>query len=245
MASAQATDIKSNKLDDETTKLQNRVQQQLDRLLLQLQDCEDLKEDLDDEEYEETRQDTLKQLEEFQVALDQMCKGNLSLRSSLEHVRDAIRAAVSETFQTPDIISFFVKRQPQQLRQRLEKLHQSYRLKDMGEDEYIEQACEVLMALQHLGEDLSPLEQRMLSQYHESAFRSDFEAVPSDPARGKGKGSSQGTNTGGRMDNEEKGGEGDNAQGTMGKRREILGVANTQIRQASQRHGEENKDDDE
>ena len=47
----------------ETDQLLENVQQQLDRLVIQLQDCEELREELDDDEYAETREDTLRQMQ--------------------------------------------------------------------------------------------------------------------------------------------------------------------------------------
>ena len=47
----------------ETQKLKANIQDQLSRLMLQLQDLEELRAELDDDEYEETRKDTLEQLE--------------------------------------------------------------------------------------------------------------------------------------------------------------------------------------
>ena len=47
----------------ETAQLKANIQDQLTRLMMQLQDLEDLRAELDDDEYEETKQDTLEQLE--------------------------------------------------------------------------------------------------------------------------------------------------------------------------------------
>ncbi len=47
----------------ETQKLKANIQDQLTRLMMQLQDLEDLRAELDDAEYDETRKDTLEQLE--------------------------------------------------------------------------------------------------------------------------------------------------------------------------------------
>lgn len=47
----------------ETAKLKSNIEDQLNRLLQQLQDLEDLRDELDDEEYAETRRDTLEQME--------------------------------------------------------------------------------------------------------------------------------------------------------------------------------------
>jgi hypothetical protein len=81
MASARGTG------KEETAQLIKNVELQLTRLLTQLQDCEDLKEDLDPEEYETTRQETLQQLKEFQTSLNSMIRGDNTLVSSLGSVQ--------------------------------------------------------------------------------------------------------------------------------------------------------------
>ena len=47
----------------ETDKLISNVQEQLNRLLTQLQDVDELRAELDDDEYEETRRETLSAME--------------------------------------------------------------------------------------------------------------------------------------------------------------------------------------
>jgi hypothetical protein len=63
----------------ETKLLKEKIENQLNRLLLQLEDIEELKEDLDDEEYEITKKETLEQMEEFEATLRKMMKGDISL----------------------------------------------------------------------------------------------------------------------------------------------------------------------
>ena len=77
----------SSRGQEETEKLIENSRAQLSRLLTQLQDCEDLKEDLDPEEYEETRADTLQQLREFQNTLTRMTSGDNTLVSELGSVQ--------------------------------------------------------------------------------------------------------------------------------------------------------------
>ena len=57
---------------------------------LSLQDLEELREELEDDEYEEVRVDTLEQLEELQVQMDNFSKGNATLVSQLGAMRLAI-----------------------------------------------------------------------------------------------------------------------------------------------------------
>jgi hypothetical protein len=48
---------------EETAKLRANIEAQLTRLFMQLEDLEELRAELDDEEYAETRRDTLEQME--------------------------------------------------------------------------------------------------------------------------------------------------------------------------------------
>jgi hypothetical protein len=48
---------------EETAKLKANIEAQLTRLFMQLEDLEELRAELDDEEYTETRRDTLEQME--------------------------------------------------------------------------------------------------------------------------------------------------------------------------------------
>ena len=74
-----ASQAAANRGASETEALVVSVQQQLERLTAQLADCEELREELDDDEYEETRADTLAQMKEFQVSLSKMMSGDVTL----------------------------------------------------------------------------------------------------------------------------------------------------------------------
>jgi len=126
----------------ETAKLQANIQDQLNRLITQLQDLEEMREELEPEEYRETKKETLQQMREFQAFLRKTAAGNLSLVNDLGSIQlvsyfllqgplrpalsppphKAIQAAVSEAFHTPEVIGLFAKKQPGQLRTRLDAL---------------------------------------------------------------------------------------------------------------------------
>jgi len=101
--------------------LRNNLDAQLDRLLEQLADLDQIKGEMDEAEYNEARQDTVDQLEEFSKSLDKMKsgEGGLSLVDDLQRIQNAIKCAISQAFQTPEVIKFFAKKQPVQLRNRL------------------------------------------------------------------------------------------------------------------------------
>ena len=54
----------------ETEKLKQNLNDQLERLVQQLHDLEECKDDLDEEEYEETKKETLDQLQVFDFESD-------------------------------------------------------------------------------------------------------------------------------------------------------------------------------
>jgi hypothetical protein len=71
------------------------------------------------EEYNETKNETLDQLKELNASLSKIKEGNLSLINDLNSMQLAIQAAISQAFQTPEVIQMFAKKQQPELRQRL------------------------------------------------------------------------------------------------------------------------------
>jgi hypothetical protein len=76
------------------------------------------------EEYEEMKQETLDQLNELNESASKMKQGNLSLIDEMNGIQLAIQAAVSQAFQTPEVIQMFAKKQQPELRQRLADVNQ-------------------------------------------------------------------------------------------------------------------------
>ncbi|CAE7896254.1 lzic, partial [Symbiodinium sp. KB8] len=113
---------------DETARLKANLDDQLQRLLTQLDDLEELREELEDDEYEEVRVDTLEQLEELQVQMDNFSKGNATLVSQLGAMRLAIEATIKSEARTPEIIRMFAAKQAPSLRQRFRDLKEGAKL---------------------------------------------------------------------------------------------------------------------
>ncbi|KXJ22578.1 protein LZIC [Exaiptasia diaphana] len=160
----------------ETHKLKQNLEEQLDRLVAQLSDLEECREDLDEDEYEETKKETLEQLKEFKVSLDKMLAGDMTLVDDLNSMQLAIQAAISQAFKTPEVIRMFAKKQPGQLRQRLAEMQRDLKTGHMSEDVYTQQAVEILTALKKLGEQLKPQEVSFLAANSNAAL-SSFEKV--------------------------------------------------------------------
>jgi hypothetical protein len=124
-------------------------------LLTQLQDLEDLRSEIDDDEYAEVRGDTLDQLREFDAQLNKMAQGDITLVSELGAVKLALESAVREAFKTPEVIRMFAKKEPTALRGRLARLGQEHKLGHLAEAVFRQHAVEVIVALKRLGEEVS------------------------------------------------------------------------------------------
>jgi uncharacterized protein (UPF0335 family) len=162
----------------ETAKLQANVEEQLSRLLNQLKDLEDNKEDLA-EEYDEMKADTIAQLKEFQASLKKMMQGNMTLVDAFGGMQLAIQAAVSEAFKTPEVIKMFAKKDNNSLRQHLINLQTGVKLGKVTKEAYTAQALEILTALKKLNEKLSDEEESFLQENKTKAM-SEFESVQND-----------------------------------------------------------------
>eukprot|EP01156_Anaeramoeba_ignava_P008310 Anaeramoba_ignava/a357988_170.p1 GENE.a357988_170~~a357988_170.p1 ORF type:complete len:202 (+),score=88.31 a357988_170:27-608(+) len=166
----------SSRGKQETEKLKKNIEDQLNRLLNQLQDLEELKEDLDQDEYESTKNETIEQMKEFQTSLKKMLSGNMTLVDEFGMVQLAIQATISQAFKTPEIIRLFAKKQPGQLRQKLQNLQRDFKLGKIPEDVYTLQSVEILSALKKLGEKLSNQENSFLAENMDESL-AGFETV--------------------------------------------------------------------
>jgi uncharacterized protein (UPF0305 family) len=71
----------------ETDKLRQNVEEQMQRLLSQLEDLEAEKDNLEPAEYKEMYDDTIQQLKEFKASLEKMMAGNMTLVDQLSNVK--------------------------------------------------------------------------------------------------------------------------------------------------------------
>ncbi|KAJ5076957.1 protein lzic [Anaeramoeba ignava] len=88
----------------------------------------------------------------------------------------AIQATISQAFKTPEIIRLFAKKQPGQLRQKLQNLQRDFKLGKIPEDVYTLQSVEILSALKKLGEKLSNQENSFLAENMDESL-AGFETV--------------------------------------------------------------------
>lgn len=160
----------------ETSLLKQNMQSQLERLMQQLTDLEECKNEMEPEEYEEAKNETIEQLKEFKESLEKMLEGNLSLVDELNSMQIAIQAAISEAFKTPEVMQMFAKKQPGQLRQRLSEIQRDAKIGKLSADMCKQQTVEILSALKKLSEKLTPDEETYL-QSNSNVCMKQFEQV--------------------------------------------------------------------
>jgi hypothetical protein len=107
--------------------------------------------------------------------------GDMTLVSELGQLKLALRAAISNTFQTTEVIKSFAAREPGALRARLGRLAQDLKLGRLSAAAHARGSLEVVFALQKLGEVLTPEEKSVLDSAS-ALQRKAFEAASSDGA---------------------------------------------------------------
>eukprot|EP00729_Bicosta_minor_P019640 gene19640-17654_t len=157
------------------------MEEQMERLVAQLSDLEECREDLDDDEYEETKQETLEQLKEFQESLTKMSEGDMSLVTAFGAMQLAIQAAVCSAFKNPEVIRMMGKREPGQLRDRIGDLDAKVAIGEITKDDRDGQVVEILAAIRKLGGKISAEESAFLES-HGSDELNQFEEVSSSLA---------------------------------------------------------------
>jgi len=100
----------------------------------------------------------------------------MTLVSELGQLKLALRAAISNAFQTPEVIKSFAAREPATLRKRLIQLGEEYKLGRLTDVSYRTKALEVVFALKKLGEELSAEEKTILDSASAES-RKAFEAA--------------------------------------------------------------------
>jgi len=146
----------------ESAMLVRNVEDQLNRLLTQLSDLDEMKEELDESEYESSKADTLGQMREFEETLSKLVSGDVTLVSELDTMRNAVHAYVSGACRDPNITRMFAAKSTTGLRNKLSSLEQDLKLARIKQDAFNSLAVDIVAALEKLGEPLSLKESELL-----------------------------------------------------------------------------------
>jgi len=111
--------------------------------------------------------------------LAKLTSGDLTLVDQIGSMQLAIQAAISNAFQTPEIIRLFARKQPSQLRVKLSQIERDYKIGSLGEDLHTQQKREILTALQKLGDSLRD-EEKIFLQNNLTDSLKEFNKVVSE-----------------------------------------------------------------
>lgn len=159
-----SSQLRQSRGDVETSKLRSNIEDQLNRLLTQLSDLEEMRDDLENDEYEQTRKETMDQLQEFEVSLQKILEGNITLVSDIGSVQLRIQDAIRLSFKSADVTKLFVQKENGALRRKLASLDEDKRLGRISTEQYEEISYEIIIALDKLGEELSINEKALLEK---------------------------------------------------------------------------------
>lgn len=135
---------------------------QLERLVTQLADLEECRDDLEEGEYEETKTETLSQLAEFSSSLERAAAGDMTLTDQLTAVKLATQQAISNAFRTPEVMQMFAKQEPAQLRCLLAQIARDGSLGKKTQEQCRSEKVDIISALKKLGAELLPEEAALL-----------------------------------------------------------------------------------
>ncbi|XP_031620866.1 protein LZIC-like [Contarinia nasturtii] len=140
------------------------LENQLERLVQQSADLEDCKNDLTEEEYGSMKEETLEQIKEFTATLDRLNKGDITLNSKISSMREVIRKAIANSFNTLEMIRLAGDQSLNEQANQLGSLEESYQLKKISTTEYELKKREILLQLVDFGYCLSPADKKFLEK---------------------------------------------------------------------------------
>ncbi|GAB0100960.1 Beta-catenin-interacting ICAT domain [Sergentomyia squamirostris] len=129
---------------------------QLDRLVAQLKDLEEAKEDLDEDEFEAMKEETVDQIKEFNERLERMNQGDVTLDTKLSQMKKSIRKAIATSFNTVEMIKMFGEQNATDLEKQLLVVDEDFRLRKITQDQMETKKGDILAKLKAQGHPLSP-----------------------------------------------------------------------------------------
>jgi len=148
----------------ETKQLRKGIEDQVGRLLTQLQDLEVARDDLSEEEYLETKNITLDQLAEFESSLARLNEGDIQLTNGLKELQGRVRSAIGGTIKPSETIKIIEQKEITAQRSKLDDLKSEYKLGKLTEEIYHKKCIEILESLKKMGENLAANELTFLEK---------------------------------------------------------------------------------
>jgi hypothetical protein len=158
---------------DVDKKLINNVIEESKRLNSQLVDLEEYKLDYSQEEYDEMRSNTLKQLVENANLLVKMTSGNLKACSEYDEAKQRIADTITENYQVKDLLGTFLSKETYYLRVNLSKLKSKFSIGKILIDDYQHELTQLLNAIEKVSE-LNEEEKKLKEYVNDKAILSKY-----------------------------------------------------------------------
>ena len=113
--------------------LMTNLQDQMNRLVSQLNDLEEMREDLDDAVYEEGKAEALAEMRDFENSIAKMKSEHVSLVGEFERVQLAIQSTIKSTCKTAEVIEGVAKNQPAVLRTKMPQVIRDHKMGKMSD----------------------------------------------------------------------------------------------------------------
>ncbi|CRK87029.1 CLUMA_CG000816, isoform A [Clunio marinus] len=139
---------------DHETQLIKNLENQLKRLISELEDLEETKHEIDVQEYMELKGEFLDQTKVISEALESMSKGDVSLNSKYSLMKQDLRKAIATSFNTLEIIKIFGFKLESELEKQLNCLKEDYKLRRIGQQEMETKRLEILNKIKIQNEKL-------------------------------------------------------------------------------------------
>lgn len=110
----------------------DNIKQQTKRLLEQLNELDQLRAELSEEEYGQMKKDTLEELQTFQKSLEEMESGELSLDSEIEKSKAEVMNAIRKNLNTEEARRTFLLCEVDNIRKRIARTENSFQMKKLS-----------------------------------------------------------------------------------------------------------------
>ncbi|XP_063701436.1 protein LZIC-like [Culicoides brevitarsis] len=145
-------------------KLIENLEMQLKRLVTELKDLDECRDELTPDEFDTIKEDLIEQFKEFQETLDRLQKGDTTLESKVSQMRNEIKNAIRTAFNTTEMIKMFVEQDSHELLNQLLSLEEEYKLKRIKLEDMEEKKTKILKRLQKQGYALSENDTKFLKE---------------------------------------------------------------------------------
>lgn len=116
------------------------------------------------DEFDTIKEDLIEQIKEFQETLDRLQKGDTTLESKVNQMRNQIKNAIRTAFNTTEMIKMFVEQDSHELLNQLLSIEEDYKLKRIKIDVMEEKKTKILKRLQKQGHPLSEVDTKFLKE---------------------------------------------------------------------------------